>query len=80
LPHDGEVVADEQDCHARFALEVCQQIDDLLLDSYIERADGLITNQQLRLGDHRARYTNSLALATAELVRIAGHQCRIETH
>jgi hypothetical protein len=78
LPDDRQIVADEQDRQSGLPFEVGKQRYDLLLDGYVERADGLIANQQPRLKHHRSCDTNPLALAAAELVWIASCQCRVE--
>jgi hypothetical protein len=78
LSDDGKVVADEQDRQSGFTFEVSKQSYDLLLDGYVESTDGLVANQQPRLQHHRSRYANSLALAAAELVRIASCQYRVQ--
>ena len=54
-----------------FPLQIEQQIDDLSLDRYVERADRLVAYQQFRAQHHRPRNADALTLASAELVRIA---------
>ena len=45
-----QVVRDEQDRHAVFALQVVEQREDLRLDRHVERGGGLVGDQQLRAG------------------------------
>ena len=52
-------------------LEVAQQVQDLRLDRDVERRDGLVGDDQLRLQRERARDADALALAAGELVRVA---------
>ncbi len=59
---------------ARLALECRQQLHDLHLAGYIQRADRLVAHQQLRREDHRAGDADALALAAAEFVRVALEQ------
>src|SRR6185437_8943123 len=79
-PHDGEIVAHEQDRHAVFALEAGEQIEDLRLHGDIERADRLVANEEPRPEDHRARDARALTLAAGELMRIAVCHPRLQTN
>src|SRR6185437_421160 len=58
------------------ALQAREQIEDLRLHGDIECAHRLVTDEQARLEDHRARDADALALPPGELVRIAAHQLR----
>ena len=42
VPHDREIVRDEQDREAELALQVAQQVEDLRLDRDVERGDRLV--------------------------------------
>ena len=55
-----------------------KQIDDLTLDGDIQRAHRLIAHQQLGAEHHGARDADALALAAAELVRVARARRRRE--
>ena len=50
LGDDAEIVRDEQDRHAQFALQLAQQLEDLRLDRDVERRRRLVGDQQLRAG------------------------------
>jgi hypothetical protein len=71
VAHHRQVMRDEQVGQAEAALQVLQQVHHLRLDRDIERADRLVAHHQLRLHGQRARDADALALAAAELVRIA---------
>ena len=47
-PNDGEVMGDEQDSHAEFALEFTKLLEDLGLDGDIKRRGWLIGDQKVR--------------------------------
>ena len=49
VAHDGEVVGNENQRQAEFLLQVLEQVHDLRLDRYVQRADRLVTYQQLRV-------------------------------
>src|SRR5680860_764458 len=46
LPHDREVVRDEEIAQSELGLKVVEQMQDLRLDEHVERRHGLITNDQ----------------------------------
>ena len=70
--HHREIVADEEQRHACLALELAEQLDDLLLQSATSSAlTGSSHTRSRGLQDHGARDADALALAAAELVRIA---------
>ena len=71
VAHDRQVVGDEHDRQPELALHVAQQVQHLRLDRHVERRDGLVGDQQLRLQRERARHADALALAAGELVRVA---------
>ena len=71
----GDVVRDEQVGQAEIALQLFQQIEDLRLHRNVERAGGLVADDQLRLHRQRARDGNALALPAGEFVRIAMARC-----
>ena len=78
--HQRQVVGDEYQGQAEFLLQVLEQIDDLGLDRYIQRADRFITNHQLGVEHQRPRDANPLALAAGELVWVAIDLVRQQTH
>ena len=70
MPHDGEVVGDEQVREAELALELLQQIDDLCLDRDVERGHGLVADDQLGVQRERPGEADPLPLTAGKLVRI----------
>ena len=71
MPHDAEVVGDEQVGQAELVLQVVEQVDDLRLDRDVERRDRLVGDDELRVQRERAGDADALALAARELVRVA---------
>ena len=68
---DREVVGDEEIGEAERLLELDEQVQHLRLDRDVERRHRLVGDDELRLQDERARDPDPLALAAAELVRVA---------
>ena len=71
VPHQPQVVGDEQDGQAEPRLQLEQQVDDLGLDRDVEGGDQLVGDQALGLDRERAGDADALALAARELVRVA---------
>ena len=71
MPHDRQVVADEQQRHAVSFAEFAQQVHDLRLHRDVQCAYGLVADQQPRSHDRGARDRDALALTAAQFVRIA---------
>ena len=46
MPHDGEVVTDEQVAQPKLLLQAAQQVEDLCLDGQVERADRFVAYHQ----------------------------------
>ena len=67
---DGEVVRDEEKAHALLGLYAAHQIEDLCLDGNVERARGLVADEEFGLGRHGAGDGNALALPAREFVRV----------
>ena len=68
MPHDREVVGDQQHRHAEALLQLAQQLQDLRLDRHVEGGGGLVGDQQIWLAGERHGDHHPLALATRELV------------
>jgi hypothetical protein len=68
VPHDREVVRDEQIGELELLLQLLEQIDDLRLDGDVERGDRLVRDDEVRVERERSRETDPLALAAGELV------------
>ena len=66
-------MSDEQVRQAKLGLQVVQQLEDLGLDGNVERRHWLVEHDQARFNGQRAGDPDPLALASAELVRIAGN-------
>jgi len=56
-------VRHEQVGQLELVLEVVEQVDDLRLHRDVERGNGLVQHDQLRLERQRARHADPLALA-----------------
>ena len=78
VPHDREVVGDEQERDVELPLQVLEQVDDLRLDRHVERGDRLVGDQQLGVQGQRAGDADALALAAGELVGVAVVVLRVE--
>ncbi len=80
--NDAEVVGDQQQRQAEFALQRLQQAEDLRLHGDIERGGGFVGDQQFRLAHQRHRDHHPLAQAAGKLVRILpeAHARRGDTH
>ena len=71
MPHDREVVGDEQVRELELVLQLLEQIDDLRLNRDVERRHGLIRDDEVRVERERPRKADALSLAARELVRVA---------
>src|SRR5512139_321114 len=69
----AEIMRDEQIGEMEFALQVLEKIERLRLDRNIQRADGFITDHQLRVERQSACQTDALALSAGEGVRVTLH-------
>ena len=80
LPHQRQIVTDEQQAHVRLALQVREQGHDLLLGRDIQRTDRLVADEQTGLQDRGAGDADTLALSAGELVRVAARELGGESH
>ena len=78
VPHQPQVVGDEQVGQREARLQVDEQVDDLRLDRHVERRHRLVGDDQRRVERERAGQADALPLAAAELVRVAPPQLGIE--
>ena len=69
---------DQQVGQGEARLQVDEQVDDLRLDRHVERGDRFVGDDQRRVEGEGAGQADALALAAAELVRIAPPQLGIE--
>ena len=78
VPHQPQIVRNEQVGQLQLLLQIHQQVDDLRLDRDVERRHRLVGDDERRVERERARQPDALALAAAELVRVAIEVRRIE--
>ena len=76
--HEPQIVRDEQIGQLQLLLQIHQQVDDLRLHRHVERRHRLVEDQERRVQRERARQADALALAAAELVRIAIEVRRVQ--
>ena len=69
MPHDVQVVRDEDVGQPELVLEVLEQVEDLRLDGHVERGHRLVADDQLRIHGQRPGDADPLALPAGELVR-----------
>ena len=69
-----KVMGDEEIGQAELVLQVLQKIDNLRLHRDVERADRLVADDKVWLDREGAGDADALALASAELVRVALHE------
>src|SRR5581483_8788632 len=70
VPNDREVVRDEQIRQPQPVLEVLEEVHDLRPDRDVERRDGFVAHDEVRLERQRPRDPDPLPLAAAERVGI----------
>ena len=70
MSNHSQIMADKQVGEAQPALQLLKQIDDLRLDRNVQRGDGLVANDQLRVQRKRAGNADALPLSAREFVRI----------
>src|SRR5690348_4009255 len=78
MAHDTEVMRDEEVGQPHLLLQLLHEVENLSTDRDVESADRLVGDDELGLGADGARDGDALALAAAELVRIAVNQIRVE--
>ncbi len=74
VPHDGQVVGDEQQREAELAAQVLQQVQDRGLHADVESRHRLVGDEQLGPQRERPRDRDPLPLAAGELPRIGVHR------
>ena len=67
---DAEIVGDQDQRHLEAMLQPHEQVQDLCLDSHVERSGGLVCDQQFRLRYQRHCDHDALAQPAGELMRI----------
>src|SRR5712691_8230261 len=78
VPHQREIVSDEQVGEAEALAQILKQIDDLRLDRDVEGGYGLVADDEFGIERESARDPDALALATRHLVRVAIDKIRTE--
>jgi hypothetical protein len=78
VPHDGQVVRDEEVGQRELVLQFVEQVDDLGLDRDVEGRYRLVRDDEVRVEREDARDADALPLAARELVRIAADRLRGE--
>src|SRR3954470_4890868 len=76
---DREVVRHEEVRETERLLELDEQVEHLRLDRDVERRHRFVGDDELRPQHERPRDADPLALAAAELVRVAPHRLRAES-
>ena len=66
----GQVVGDQQQCHAALALQAFKQRENLGLDGHVERGGRLVGNQHLGLARQRDRNHHALLEPAGKLMRV----------
>jgi hypothetical protein len=77
---DRQVVGDEQVREVELLLEVLEEVDHLRLDRHVQRGDGLVADDELGADGEGPCDADALPLPARELVRVAPHVIRVETH
>src|SRR5207302_10603621 len=67
VPHQREIVSDEQVSEAEALAQILKQIDDLRLDRDVEGGYGLVADDEFGIERESARDPDRLALATRHL-------------
>ena len=67
---DAEIVRDEDNGHAEFALHFADELENLGLDGDVERGGRFVGDEQLGFGDEGHRDHDALAHAAGKFVRI----------
>jgi hypothetical protein len=70
IPHQAQIVGDEDVGEAERTAELDQQFDDLGLDRHVERRSRLVEHDQSRLDRERARDRDALLLAARQFMRV----------
>ena len=77
---DRDRVRNKKVGQSELLLQICQQIDDLCLNRYIESRHRLVRHNQFRFQCQSSSDADSLPLAAAEFVWIAAHHRRIQSN
>ena len=75
---DGEVMGDEERRDAQVLLKVHEQVQDLRLNAHVERADGLVCDDEFGFARERRRDSDALTLTARKMGRKTIGECGIE--
>ena len=79
MPHNKQVMRNEQVCQAQFLLQLVKHIDDLRLNGNIQCRDRFVTDDEIRIDGQRTGDTDTLSLSAGKLMRIAGSVLGIQS-
>ena len=74
-----QIMRDEQIGQSKLLLKVLKQVDDLSLNTHVQRAHRLIANDEARLDSKRPRNADALALSARKFVGVALRHLRLKT-
>ena len=80
MPHDGEVVRDQDRSQPQLSLELLQQVHDLGLNRDVERAHRFVRDDEVGIQRQRPGHADPLALSARQLVRVTVGVGRMQTH
>ena len=78
VPDDEKVVGDEEVRQPQALLELLKHIDDLGLDGDVQRGDGLVADDEVRIDRQGPGDADALALAAGKFVGVAGSVLAVE--
>ena len=78
--NDRKVMRNEQVRGTEAVLQVLEQVQNLRLDGDVERGNGLVADDELRLERERAGDADTLALTAGKLMRVTVDVLRVEAH
>lgn len=78
--NDGKIVRNEQIGDPQLILQICEQVNNLRLNTDIQSADRFIAYDESWFRRKCARDPNPLPLATAEFVRIPSQKLRFQAN
>ena len=80
VPHNEQIVRDEQIRHAELFLQLFKHVDDLRLNGHVQRGDRLVADDELRVHGKRSCNADSLALTAGKFMRVARGMLGVEAH
>ncbi|MCG3773866.1 MAG: hypothetical protein JW395_0682 [Nitrospira sp.] len=80
VPDHGQVMGDKQVGQLESLLKLFEQVDDLRLNRNVQRGDGLVADNEGRVGRQRSGNADALPLAAGELMRVAAGKVGMQPH